>query len=541
SSLRLYLPQFSNFFSVTFESGQADVSIINNLAIPLGAPIEVVLKRTDTEEVIDTVVFADEIAPGDSSHQVLDLSSKTLPNALLLEVSGGSPGSRREPVIVDSQSSFTVRIELSTIVITEATAQIPAQEFTGSDSVTVEDSISVSEAVIKSGSIHFELTSFLPLDITLTVEIPDFMSPEGQGLTVEVSLISNETTVREIQLDGYVFKPRVLGDGRQSLSFDWWAQTAGSGEDFVTIKSEDYIQTEVGISELVFAMVRGRLNSVKVNIDPVIRQIDLPSDLHDISFPGARMELIIQNGINFPLQSNLLIIGRNNGSGNTVDLRVQSRIEASNGDGQPTETTITLDENNSNIVEFLQAMPEEIEVSGEIAIGDGDGEGSISADDFMEGTVRIEVPLELAFAEQEIDTDVDTVEIEKDTRENIVENLQSGRVIAELENHLPVGAEVEIYIALTDSSVFSSPDLVIGPITIAPGVIAPQSGRVYQSTSNQITIDLNKEELSLFEHSPVYTGLLIKIPGTNGQVIKIYDNDFLGVKAYSVVKYRVQG
>lgn len=530
-SLSKDIPEFPEFFSITFASGRIEITLFNNLAIPIG-PIEIVLKRSDTGSIIDELAFPEEIAPGDSSTQSMDLSGKTIPNRLRVEMQGGSPGSEGEVVTIDAESSFRVQVSIANVKAVEALAQIPAQRFSGNDTVTVKDSIiTVTEAVIDSGSIFFTLTSSFDLDVDIKLKVPDILSPYGDTLTIPVYIPANGTFQQMILLDDYTFKPHQ----EQRVSFSWEAQTRDTREEIVTIRSGDYIRVQVELSELRFSRIKGVLNSLRRRIDPQVKEIDLPSGLKKLSFKKARLEFKIKNGVGFPIKPNLLILGRD-GSGGSVPFPIQEEIPASPGPGLFAETFIIFNETNSNILDFLNLPPREVEISGEVFLGEEGVEGSVTKHDFIEAEVKVSAPLILSFLDQEIETDVNEVKIEEDTRETIRENLQSGEMILEIDNHLPVGASIEFCLDLVDSLVFTSPDLVIGPVVIEPAETAPNSGKVSQTVTSETTIELTKQDLKIFENPSVFTGVRISIPATD---VEVYNTDFLRVKACAIIKYRV--
>ena len=530
-SLSKDIPEFREFFSITFASGWIEVTLFNNLAIPIG-PIEMVLKRSDTGSIIDELTFPEEIAPGDSSTQSINLSGKAIPNRLSVEMRGSSPGSEGEVVTIDAESSFRVQVSIGDVRATEAVAQIPAQRFSGNDTVAVKDSIiTVTEAVIDSGSISFAITSSFDLDADIELKVPDIVSPYGDTLTIPVHIPANGSFQQTILLDDYTFKPRQ----EQRVSFSWEAQTRDTGGEMITISSRDHLRVQMELSELRFSQIKGILNSLRRAVDPQVKEIDLPSGLQELSFKKARLEFKIRNGVGFPIKPNLLILGRD-GLGGSVPFLIQQEIPASPGPGLFAETLIIFDETNSNILDFLNLPPREVEISGEVVLGEEGFEGSVTEHDFIEAEVKVSAPMVLSFSDQEIETDVNEVKIEEDTREVIRENLQSGKMIIEMDNHLPVGASIEICLDLVDSLVFTSPDLVIGPVVIEPAETVSNSGKVVQAVTSEARIELTKQDLQIFENPFLYSGVRINIPAAD---VEVYDADFLRVRAYAVIKYRV--
>ena len=72
---------FDSFTSAVLSSGYLDVTITNNLFIPLGAPIYVDIKNSIGTEIFQ-LVWATEIAAGDSTTVTQDVSGMTLPGSM---------------------------------------------------------------------------------------------------------------------------------------------------------------------------------------------------------------------------------------------------------------------------------------------------------------------------------------------------------------------------------------------------------------------------------------------------------------------------
>ncbi len=90
---------FDSFTSAVLSSGYLDVTITNNLFIPLGAPIYVDIKNNIGAQIFQ-LTWATEIAAGESTTVTQDVSGMTLPGSMLVEVSGTSNGSQGQQVAV---------------------------------------------------------------------------------------------------------------------------------------------------------------------------------------------------------------------------------------------------------------------------------------------------------------------------------------------------------------------------------------------------------------------------------------------------------
>ena len=116
---------FNSFNSLSVGYGFLDITIINELFIPLGAPIIVDVKTISGNSLF-MLTWDAEIPVGDSSTKSQNLDNITLPGELLVEVSGISNGSGGDTVSVtddDLNSFFRIRLEARDLQVVQADAQ----------------------------------------------------------------------------------------------------------------------------------------------------------------------------------------------------------------------------------------------------------------------------------------------------------------------------------------------------------------------------------------------------------------------------------
>jgi len=534
SQVTAELPPFPNFVYILIASGTITLTIENNLPIPL-SNLSLTLREFSTDSVIVSADFKQEVAPGQSDSRVLNFAGKRIPSHLKVEITGGSPGSRGEQVTIRADDSFIIRATISQIVATEAMAKIPSQDFSGSEYLAFEDSIIVSEAEIETGQITFSLNSSVPLNLNFRLTVPDFMDAWSNPLVIEQSFSPGHQIVLPIDLSGYTLQTERLPHGFK-IHFNWEIQTPGTGEQLVLIQSSDHLYARVDISRLAFSRITGVLQEIQVPLDTLVEKLDLPEGLDSLRFESARVTLTLTSKIPFPVETDLVIVGYNSSTQQRVDMNIRETLPPSQG--QPQVTSFVFDGQNSNIVELLNAMPDEIRVFGQVYIGDGSTEATIVASDFVTGTVTVEAPLSLSFPYQRVKSDVDTLELDEDIRDQIRDYVREGKLVAEIANHLPVGMEVSLYFSYRDTAVFERPDLRIGPLSMQAGEVDNQ-GKVNGAVISTLETALDEEQLQVFTHPQIFTGVALVIPGSEGQIVKVYGEDYVHVKAYAQVVFHV--
>ncbi len=535
SNIEASFPRFENFESVLIESGLVRISIHNRLPVPLSPGLEIDVRSQDTNESIFTIRFDQEIAPGETASQSVSLYGMRIPANLKVVASGGSPGSGGQPVEIHANTDgLDVETYISDIVAVEARAVVDSQQFSGADSISLGDSIRVEEADIKSGIFRFQFDNQIPLDLTLHLTLEDFYDAYGQPVELLLPLKAGESTFRFINLRDYQFRPGQNTQGTV-VHFRWAVDVAGSGGQVVTLSSDDAIGLDVELSSLTFSMIRGTLDQIHVALDTLTQEIDLPDGLDSLQFEAGRLELILNNGIGFPIHPQIRITGINEKTGKSAYLLVDQTIAPANG--HPALSKFILDEQNSNLIQFLNIMPTKIVVTGDVTVGDGTTESVIRDTDFIESKLHILAPISLSYPTQTIKTEVDTIAVDQDAQTELQKNVLQGRLFAKLGNHLPFGVQVTLYFSSRDTSVFTHPELTIGPLSLQPADVA--DGKAVSEKPSTVDVTLNQEQIALFGNPTVYTGVGITIPGSSGQIVRLYSTDYVSVKAVGEFVYHV--
>ncbi|UCH10369.1 MAG: hypothetical protein JSU61_00290, partial [Fidelibacterota bacterium] len=249
---------FDSFNSAEVSSGYLDVTIVNNMFIPLGAPIDVDV-RTGVGAFLFKLTWDTEIAPEDSSTQSQDLSGLTLPGDLLIEVSGTSNGSHGELVTVkysDLNSSFRTRAAAREIQVTQTEAIIPEQSIMDTGTIVLEPSETlVEEAVLLSGDLDIIITNNLPLTGQGRLTIPGLFDGHPEALFEETF---------ELQMGTFALPPFDLSGGtmamdfhEQQLEYHYLIITDDTDPEFVTLNQLDQVVLELTITNIAFSEITG--------------------------------------------------------------------------------------------------------------------------------------------------------------------------------------------------------------------------------------------------------------------------------------------
>ena len=288
---------FDSFTSAVLSSGYLDVTITNNLFIPLGAPIYVDIKNNIGAQIFQ-LTWATEIAAGDSATVTQDVSGMTLPGSMLVEVSGTSNGSQGQQVAVttaDLSSTFTVGLAARGFQVTQASAVVPAQSITDTSSIVLDPSETVvEEAVMSKGNLEITVTNNLPLTGTVRLTIPSlyFGSPDST-FKQDFELVTGTFTVPTVDMADWTM---AMDFADQYLDYHYLINTADTDPNSVTISQTDNVELDLGITDIYFTAVTGQIESQTI-IEGGGINIESESQIQSATISDGQMELVISNNI----------------------------------------------------------------------------------------------------------------------------------------------------------------------------------------------------------------------------------------------------
>jgi len=325
---------FDSFTSAVLSSGYLDVTITNNLFIPLGAPIYVDIKNSIGAQIFQ-LTWATEIAAGDSATVTQDVSGMTLPGSMLVEVSGTSNGSQGQQVAVttaDLSSTFTVGLAARGFQVTQASAVVPAQSITDTSSIMLDPSETVvEEAVMSKGNLDITVTNNLPLTGTVRLTIPSlyFGSPDST-FKQNFDLVTGTFTVPTVDMAGWTM---AMDFADQYLDYHYLITTADTDPNSVTISQTDNVELDLGITDIYFSAVTGQIESQTI-IEGGDINIESESQIQSATILDGQMELVISNNI---------------GGAADVQLTVPELIR----DGTGLDTVLTIDPGDNGYIIML--------------------------------------------------------------------------------------------------------------------------------------------------------------------------------------------
>lgn len=392
---------------------------------------------------------------------------------------------------------------------------------TRSGDIVMPAEIVLERAVVQSGFINLEIDNQTGYQGTVDIEIPSF-TLQGVILTESLPLAAGGSQSFSIPLDFYTIQPRIAG-GRSHIDFDGTVTIDGiqnpTGGDF---------GIHVGTSEIVFKEVTGTLNEVEVPIDTVDTEMDIPEELEGFEIESAELELRFMLGFQVPVWLDFLIEGLEPRGQQAAPIQIDELVVP---DARGEATVLV-----PNLADMINSQPQRILMTGSVRIGDGSTSATIYDTTSFTGSFEFQAPLIFSIPSQETKAEVDTLELDEDTRERIRDNLIEISIATVLENHLPISADITIYFSGSrgDNTLYdgNNADLTIGPIGLAPATLDGDPSVVTIPDTSHYSQTLTKNDgLDLFEGETLYFGIKFNFNGTQDEMVKIRPSDYIHVQA----------
>ena len=273
---------FPSFDEATFSSGILTISIENNLSISL-EQIEVILENESYIEITSTTI--EQISPSETETGVISLGGLTLPKNIFINISGFSPGSNPDAIIVNVEDSFNVSIDASDLVITSADAEIPPiapRESTQNININInnESNNTIQKAMFGDCSLGLTIENNFDFEISVDLQIMNIID-YGQnnvfsngGDTLRLILSSNKksTSSHEYPLNNYWLD--LFSDSQPYITYSYNVSIYTPISGTSNVDQNDNISIDFSIfgnntdSTITFSKIKGIVETFEINFDP---------------------------------------------------------------------------------------------------------------------------------------------------------------------------------------------------------------------------------------------------------------------------------
>lgn len=359
--------------------------------------------------------------------------------------------------------------------------------------------ISIANVKILTGILEYELKSSVQGIVIYTYEIPSATDWQGNIFSKTITVpaaVAGGTTIKtgSFSLDGYYLDMQgQSGIGYNKILTNINCKIANSNTSDITVSSADLITIDNEFKDVIIESAEGYFgqHSVSTGLDyaefgSFSKWISGAIDIDDVE-----VDLVLKNGIGVDafIQLNQLLSVGNNGSvslahsmvGDLISLPRATRFYDSIA---PTIFEANLDPSNSNIDDFLEAIPQSIGYNLDVVINPL---GNVSGyNDFYNMNAPMGVYLNASLPLRFIANDLtleDTLTISIDESSSVNEMV----LTIEVENGFPLEANVEIGVLDVNDNVISR---IFSPNVISAGTVG-SDGKVNASSSSihEIVVD----------------------------------------------------
>jgi hypothetical protein len=516
------LPAIADFESATISSGALIVSATNEFGIDLDS-VAIAITDNVSAQQVGLAVFQDGLDIGETESKSINLSGKEISNTFsytaYFHTDGGTLFTLADKE-VGVEAAFA-----DDLIVSSAVARVPAQNKSYTETVNFDENNHIDFARIKEGSLSVEITNSTNLTASVQIAVNQLVSG-GEPLVKTASIAPRQTTHLSEDLAGYEFTP-LPGEIQPSLVVTTEAAIAGSGSSAVQIASTDSFAVILDVYGITLSSVEGIIEPSEISIEPITEDVEIPDGFENFSLKEAVMTVEIYSAVDMPAEISLRIEGSDGQRLDIDDTICRGNVE------NPGLTQITI----TDLTEFLNPIPSQITISGTATVGDGLTAGEVTENDFVCGEVQISSPLVMSIGATDFEADITEADL-GDLEDEDVDRLRHGVVEAHLTNHLPLEASLELYLGSDTATLYTSPQLTMGPFSVASGVIGG-TGLVSDTVGSDFTQVLTLDDLQVLKNNPLYVGQVITFPGTDGQTVRIVSSDYIDIQAYMVVDVRV--
>lgn len=410
----------------------------------------------------------------------------------------------------------------------------------------------LKRVLLRQGTIKVHLNSTASTAINYKISVPQ-ASLNGVPLFLTINVpapaTSGDSTIvnQTYNVSGYDFN--LAGpNGNKTNYLETYTGIVVAQSGY--INPGEYVKAWITIEDMVPEFARGYFGNQTVNLGPDTAAFDVFNSIQPgiLNLSSAWMNLTVTNEFGVDLRATFQNIKSSNSySGNQVTLN-GSPIAGPFNVTRATQTGITanpvqafiknlyLDQNNSNLVPFINVMPNNIQYSLNAQLNPL---GNVSGyNDFafygtsLKARMQMEVPLNFSASDLGLS---DTVDIDLSGVAQ-TENINSGYLTLLAENGYPMSLRLQGFILNNNLQVIDS--LFSIPNTIAAPAI-DGNGKVIQAIKSELKVPLTQEKIARLKEAKkiIFKAWFSTSPST--QNVKFYDHYKLLLKLKADINYSV--
>lgn len=541
------------FTTMSLRDGKLDVRLFNGLPIDI-TDVKFELKNEARGDVVVTGLFP-LIAVNSEVSQTFDLAGKTVEGKLIAQlISLSSPGSKGVPVLIDTANSIKASLKVYDLHPITATAIWPKQNLINSAYYFQLKNLPVElkETRIKSGKARIILYSTLQDSVRFSYSLPGAIK---NGVPLKAFKVldpappgGSSRFIRDEDLSGYTWDLSGQNQDSFNLAFNEVIGSVDSTGVMKTFSVNDSIYIELGFLDLRPEYARGYLRDTTLFAGPSLINLDFFNRIKSgkLLLDQASLSIDFENKVGVDLEFKLNEFNSLNKKNNQSIALSSSEINkpifiprATDQNGQlpinASYTSIKLDENNSNLTDFINNLPDQISYALQLKanpLGNvSNHRDFIYENEFMNLNMNLELPLILKSQGLTI---CDTLEM--DLKKGDLSGIQSGNLHTFFNNGFPFDIKAQLFVLDQNSVIIDT--LLDGShkILAATGTLP---GSNYTPQLSRIDIPVDKRSIDRLLSSGILLLIAVLDTQPTGQSARIYDTGKLDFQMTADFIYRV--
>lgn len=572
----------SNVFeSIDVKTGTLELTVTNGLPVEITSA-NIAISNESPLQLIGSTSY-NNVLPNQTVVKTIPLDGKTISAKLLATITGLKTAASTAPIKIDTNNTITTKVVLKDIVPNSATAIWPAQDLVDTTSFILlpsENGVMLKEMEVKEGDIEIEVFSSLQDTMYVTYTVPN-LQLNGKSFVAEtvVPPATAGTTVsakQSFSFSGYLFKFNGYGiEGEFGKDLNGNGSTAEPDTVNAYVQNTKIRMQYTGVMKPLSQSDTVFIKAKITNVKPYFASGYIGKDTIDVAptttnFPlfnghlsgklkleDVKMNISIDNGIGAEAQFQIQkISGKSSANSSSVDLsgsmasglHIAPSGQKSNTPTSPVipgTTSLTFDQSNSNVNDFISNLPNELVYSVQAVLNPNlpppsytsvisnppnfvyDGQG-------FESKINMEVPLSMIADNLTL---VDTMDF---SFPSTASSFESADFTLAIENGFGFDATVSLIMLNANGT---ATDTLLSNGFITKGKTDPSTGKTVSKTKSLIHFEVNVPKMVMLKNTSSLKVILkahtYSLTENSKKFHKIYSSDHFKVKLIGRTVYQV--
>jgi hypothetical protein len=494
------------FVTANLLTGHMEVKITNGLPLDIQT-LSYNISNSSSGTIINSHTFSN-LTSGTTQIDTANLAGKTVEgnlNASItnMDVNGGT-------VLIDTNNAITVRIAITNITVSSATAVFPAQEVVNDHNniplVGMGD-MRLTKAIIRSGTIDIKATSTIaePLYFMYSIPAATFGGVPGDSFFIVSRVPPHTDTTMSFDISGY--DVNLTGENHDTVNkiFNRIIGTLKYTGKVESLSLTDSVKIEVSFSNIKPSYIQGYFGRDTIDIGTTINPESVSFDLFNkiesgtLTFEKVKLSVVVKNGIGVDgiVSINKLTATNKSGAKDLYPLVVNHPIPAAT-DNPLTAIIDTINLSaNTNAIDLINLLPDKISYAAQAILNPSGNTGPAGPDQnfayfnsSFEPYLQLELPLSMIADNLVLSDTTDFNGADHETA------IKDGNFTIQAENGFPLSGDLKLYFLDAGGLVL---DTLVSTGTILP---APMTGLIVSGKAySKIPFHVNSAKLNNILHS----------------------------------------